>query len=193
MWWKNLKNDVSVEMEKKLEVKRNANTLKTCFFFLNGEKPFCLEGWRMKRHWQNSHRMCLCMTAVSVSQSKYNKIWKCECLASTSGPFEHSPLMSYYFSNNSWQCIINENWVIMNNLVKNKPKVANCAACRNDSGFCASAALRTVHILNTFLCLYELGPYSDVMEILGGSVGQGTDCLTVKREDVEAVETMKRP
>lgn len=111
----------------------------------------------MKRHRQHSHRMCLCMTSVSVSQSKYNKIWKCERLASTSGPFERSPLMSYHFRNNSWQRIIIENWVILNNLVKNKSKVANCAACINDSGFFASVALRTVHILKIFLCLYELG------------------------------------
>lgn len=146
----------------------------------------------MKRHWQHSDRMCLCMTSVSVSQSKYNKIWKCERLASTSGPSERSPLMSYRFRNNSWQCIIIENWVILNNLVKNKSKVANCAACINDSGFFASVALRTVHILNIFLCLCELGLHSDVMEI-GGSIGEGTECPTLNRVDTVSVETMMRP
>lgn len=96
--------------------------------------------------------------------------------------------MSYHFRNNSWQCIIIENWVILNNLVKNRSN----AACINDSGFFASVALRTVHILNIFLCLYELGLHSDVMEI-GGSVGEGTECSTLNRVDTVSVETMMRP
>lgn len=162
------------------------------YFFETGGKAFCLADWRMKRHRQHSDRTCLCMTSVSVSQSKYNKIWKCERLASTSGPFERSPLMSYHFRNNSWQCIIIENWLILNNLVKNKSKVANCAACINDSGFFASVALRTVHYLKIFLCLYELGLHPDVMEI-GGSVGEGTECPTLNRVDTVSVETMVRP
>lgn len=83
---------------KEIGRKKECEYLKDLFLFLNrGKKPFCLEDWRMKRHRQHSDRMCLCMTSVSVSQSKYNKIWKCECLASTSGPFERSPLMSYHF------------------------------------------------------------------------------------------------
>lgn len=62
MWRKERKKDVSVEMEKKLEVKRNVNTLKTClsvFFFKWGENPSI---WKT-REWRRTGRRvteCVC-------------------------------------------------------------------------------------------------------------------------------------